>query len=383
MDYTIELNNARSDSDFDNRSIKQSSPLFKTYDAMVNGKALDSVVSEICSEKNIGSEEAAKYVNKSVQRIKEKNSQAMSGDSAAASELNSLRKLEIAPALMQEIKLLSIFGTYQHLGFGETVEFEYYKHVGLEAVEQAEGVSVPFGGIKKVKKQLPTQIISGGYVVNYRQAALGDMTKENEGINQVKTMIRNKAVHYIVNKMIDAIENANGVKFLASGSPLTKTDTDKVLGSIRRFGRPTVIADYALLSKFNQWAGYVGKIDTNTILGISQNVMDELQRNGLLGMYNGTVLQEMPNPYDLTKFVKSGDETNFATLLPIEYGFVTPAGSQSPVHTFSRGDITSFVGNDVTHGDIITRFDLEVAAGIEEGNEYKIGLIHDHSLASI
>lgn len=377
MEYTIELNNARNDADFDNSQIKRSGALYKTYEALVQGKDVDSVAAELCNSKKISKDEADAQVKNSVERIKNKNALAGQGDAASASELNTLRKLMLQPVLEQDMKLLGLFGNYERLGWDETPEFDYYKHIGLEAVEQAEGVTVPFGAIKNATKKLATQIISGGYVVNYRKAALGDLSKENEGMEQVRTMMRNKALAYVLDEVIAAIKAGN-IKYVFTGAGLTKAGVDGVLANVRRFGRPTVVADAAMLTEFTPWAGYVGSISSSTILGISQNVLDELAQNGLLSMYNGAVLSEMPNPYDLSKLNTAGD--NFATMLPTKYGFVLPAGMNSPIHTFTRGDITSFVGNDVTHGDIITRFDLEVAAGVEPGNEYKIGLLEDTNL---
>lgn len=379
--YNIELNNARNDADFDNSQIKKTGALYKTYEAMVEGKDIDSVATELCSAKKIGQDEATKQVNAAVEHIKNKNLEAMGGNTAAASELNALRKMYIQPVLQEEMKLLGLFGSYQRLGWDESVEFDYYKHIGLEAVEQAEGVTVPFGAMKKGKKQLPTQIISGGYVVNYRQAALGDLSKENEGMEQVRTMIRNKAFAYVLNTVVSALKNASGVKYVFTGAGLTKAGVDAILAAIKRYGKATVIADPAMLAEFTPWAGYVGTISSNTITGISQNVLDELVRNGQLSMYNGAVLSEMPNPYDLNRL--NAARTDFRVMLPAQYGFVLPAGVNSPIHTFTRGDITSFVGNDVTHGDIISRFDLEVAAGVEPGNEHKIGILEDTNLSTL
>lgn len=379
--YNIELNNARNDADFDNSQIKKTGALYKTYEALVDGKDVDSVINEICASKKISQEEATKQVNTAVEHIKKKNLEAMGGNTAAASELNTLRKIYLQPILQEEMKLLGLFGSYERLGWDETPSFDYYDHIGLEAVQQAEGVTVPFGALKRGNKKLATQIVSGGYVVNYRQAALGDMAKENEGMAQVRTMIRNKAVAQVVEQVIDAIQNANGVKYVFSGAGLTQAGVDGLLAKIKRFGKPTVIADQAMLAEFLPWAGYVGTINSNTITGISQRVLDEIAQNGSLSMYNGAILAEMPNPYDLSKLNAAGD--NFRVMLPAQYGFVLPSGGNSPIHTFTRGDITSFVGNDVTHGDIITRFDMEVAAGVEPGHEFEIGLLDDTNLASL
>ena len=109
--------------------------------------------------------------------------------------------------------------------------------------------------------------------------------------------------------------------------------------------------------------------------------MDEIHETGLMGMYNGAILTEIPNPYDLTKLNEDGD--NFETMLPAGLGFVMPAGGQSPIYTVTRGGLTSFSGNDVTSGNIISRFDLECGAIVAKGREFQVGLISDTNLSQI
>ena len=106
--------------------------------------------------------------------------------------------------------------------------------------------------------------------------------------------------------------------------------------------------------------------------------MNEIQATGLLGMYNGAIVSEMPNAYDLTTMNAAGD--NFATVLDPGVGFVLPAGMQSPIHTITRGGLTTCHGLDVTTGMEISRFDLSVGCLVTPGQEYKIGVIADTNL---
>ena len=226
---------------------------------------------------------------------------------------------------------------------------------------------------------IATTTISGGYAVDYRKAALGDMSDENELQEQVRVQIRNKAAKYVVETIYNAIKNAKGVKYFFEGAGLTKTGVDGVITNVRRFGKPTVSGDYALISQFNGFAGYTGV--TPTVNGISRTIMDEIHNTGLMGVYNGATLSEIPNPYDLTSLDKDG--TNFDTMLPAGLGFVMPTGGQSPVFTVTRGGLTSFSGNDVTTGQLLTRYDLEVGALVAPNREYMIGMLHDKNLDSL
>lgn len=363
---TFELNNLRKDADYFNNKFTKSSPVVEVFSAMVNGQELSRF---------------GKTADKAVAYIKDLGSRAENGDFNAVAELNTLRRFVVEAPIMEEIKLLSVFGSYKPVGYDETIEREVWNYAGEFSREQANGGDVPFAVPTKETYPVGTQTISGGYAVDYRRVALGDMSKENEGLNLVKTDILNKAVLAIVKKVYKAIKDATGVKYTAEMAGLTKSGVDEVLTKVRRNGRPTVIGDYALLAQFTPWAGYVGTINSNTITGISEKAMNEIAANGLLAQYNGALLAELPNPYN--EFALNSDGTNFKTLLPAGLGFIIPTGVQSPIATWTRGGLTSFTGNDVKTGKVCTRFDLEVACDVAKGQEHKIGTIYDSTIGGL
>lgn len=368
MSYTFELNNERKDANYVSGKIKTTSPVVEVFSAMVNGKDMDSL------NKKYG-----KSVNTATKFIQELNSRAASGDASAISELNEVRRFVMEPVLKQEIRLLSIFGNYRNIGYNESLEIEVPTYVNTGANIQALGQDVTFPTIRRKRYPVTTTTISGGYAVDYRKAALGDMSDENELQEQVRVQIRNKAAKYIVEYVYNAIKNATGVKYMFEGAGLTKTGVDDVLAKVRRFGKPTVTGDYALISQFNGFAGYQGV--TPTVTGISEQVMNEIHNTGLMGMYNGAILSELPNPYDLTTL--NADKDNFETMLPAGLGFVIPAGGTSPIYSVTRGGLTSFSGSDVTTGTLMSRFDLEVGCLVVKGREYEIGLLSDTNLSTI
>ncbi|MCD8290024.1 MAG: hypothetical protein LUC91_00810 [Prevotella sp.] len=376
MNTTFELNNIRKDSDvLTTNKIRKGSPVVEIFSAMVNGESLDRF--------------DKRTADKAVNYIKDLGSRADNGDYTAVAELNAIRREVLETPIMEEIQLLSIFGAYQALGFDETVEREIYKHVGERSREQAANGDVVFPSIVRETYPVPTFTVSGGYQVDYRRVALGDMSRENEGMNQVKIDIMNRAKLAIINRVYKAISEASGVKYQFEGAGLTKTGVDTVLGNVRRWGRPTVIADYALLSQFTPWAGYVGSINSNTITGISEQTMNELAANGMLSTYNGAILSEMANPYNLyaptvtTQDADGNDVTNFQTLLPAGLGFVIPTGGDSPIKTWTKGGVTSLTGNDIKSGRVMTRFDVEMAVDVAKEQEYKVGTIYDTNIGGL
>lgn len=366
MNTTFELNNIRRDADNFDNAFKKTSAVVEIFSALVNGESLERFGAK---------------ADKAVNYIKDLGSRAESGDANAASELNTLRRFVIEAPVMEELKLLGIFGTYQNVGFDETIEREVYTDAGEHSREQAAGGDVVFPVVVKETYPVPTFTVSGGYAVDYRRVAIGDMQHENEGIARVKTDILNRAKLACVTRIYDAVKNATGIKYLYEFGGLAKTGVDDVLTKVRRNGRPTVVGDYAVLSQFTPWAGYVGKIDTNTITGISEKAMNDLAQNGILAAYNGAILSELANPYDY--YTLNADGSNFKTLLPAGLAFVIPAGINSPIATFSRGGLTSMTGNDVKTGKVMTRFDVEVGCDIAKGHEHKIGVIYDSNVGGL
>lgn len=366
MNMTYELNNLRKDADMFDGKFTRTSPVVEVFSAMVNGQEL--------SRFGAKADAAVNY-------IKDLGSRAENGDYTAVAELNTLRRFVVEAPIMEEIKLLGIFGSYKHVGYDETIEREVYKQVGERSRMQAAGGDVVFPETVKEVYPVGTFTISGGYAVDYRRVALGDMEKEYEGLALVKTDIRNRAMLAIVEKVYNAIKNATGVKYTIEAAGLTKVGVDSVINNVRRYGKPTVIGDYALISQFTPWAGYVGTINSNTITGISQNAMNEIAQNGALSLYNGAILAEMPNPYN--EYELTDDGSNFKTLLPAGLGFVIPAGVKSPIAIYTRGGLTSFTGNNIKNGKVETRFDLEVACDVAKGQEHRIGTIYDTNVGGL
>lgn len=363
----IELNNVRKDADYiTNSQIKANSPVVEVFSAMVKGEQVGKL---------------GKYADKAVAYIKELGSRAEAGDTAAVAELNTIRRYVIEPEVLKEMKLLGVFGTFNQVGFDESIEREVYNPVGEGARLQANNGDVPFITHVKTRYPVATKTVSGGFAVDYRRVSLGDMSKENAGLALVKTDIYNKALKYIMVTVYNAIKNATGVKYLFEGAGLTKTGVDGVIAKVRPNGKPTVFGSYGLVSQFSPWAGYVGSINNNTITGMSQKVMDEIASRGLLATYNGTNIVEIPNPYNV--YEMTADGTNFAKVNPDGLGIVAPAGGESPIMTWVQGGLTSMTGNDVKSGTVISRYDLSVAADVAKGKEWQIGVIYDTTLGGL
>lgn len=368
MNYSFELNNARKDETFATGKVNSRSPVVEVFAAMANGEEIGRFGKK--------GDIAANY-------IKDLGAKASTGDLSAISEINEIRKFVIQPRLLQEIKVsLSLFGSYKPLAWGDTAYLETITYENVKGDIQAEGQDVSTAFSRKKKTPLAPITISGGHKADYRELSLGDMRTEHTLMGEIQTEIRNKGNLYVLETIYKAIEAATGVKYFYEAAGLAKTDVDSLLTKLRRYGKPNINGDYAILAQFLPWIGYSGTVGSNNIIGVSQKLLDEISNSGLVGTYNGAVLSEIQNGYNFNKLTADGK--NYDTLLPAGLALVTPTapvGGVAPIQTFSIGGLTSFSGNSVSTGEVYTRYDLSIAAGVAQTDA--IGIIHDTQLDSL
>ena len=365
--FTFELNNARRDADYSTGKMNQKSPVVEVFSASVFGKDYSHL---------------GKTGEAALDYIKGLGAKALADDKSAVSEINEIRKFTIQARLMEEIKLMAIFGSYKPLAWGDTPYLETMEIHNVRADIQAEGqdVSTPFA--RRKKSPLAPITISAGVRANYRELSLGDFTTEAILIGEVIKQMKNKANMYVIKTVVEAVRNADDPKFFLEANGLTKSATDAFLKRVRRVGQPAITGDISILEQFTPWAGYVGNVDGTAVVGMSQKALDEIADTGILGKYNGVVLRQLENGYDYSKL--NADGTDWETIYPEGLAFVTPVAPErglSPVQTFTIGGLTSFTGNDVSTGEVLTRYDLSIAVGV--ANADSIGLIHDTSLDTL
>lgn len=362
MNYTVELNSARRDDNFLTKEYNKNSGVVETFSRIVNGKSVDSL---------------GAVADKSVKYIKELASKAINGDYSAIAELNTIRRYTIEPELIKEIELLGFFGSYENVGYGESIEREVVNTEGeLSRVQAANGDPV-LGFVSAKTYPVGTQTISAGYQIDYRKLQMGDLSAENALKENILRDMRNKASKYAMDKVLTSIANATGVKNYAASAGITKASVDNAIKFARRFGQPSIVGDYSVASQINDFAPYVSTSASFT--DISPEAMEEIRKTGLLSWYNGAPVYAIPNAFDTTHLNAAG--TGFDTVAPQGLLFIIPAGVESPIKLWTRGGLTSFTGNDVSTGRQLTRYDLEVAVDVAKGREYEIGIIRDTNLS--
>ena len=355
--YNIsEMNSFRKDTI--HNGLNSGSPIVETFSALINGNSVDKIKDK--DGKLVG--------DKCVNAIKELNAKAEAGDVNAISELNAIRTYVVNPILLEELKLFGFFGGYENVGYDETIERKVIKQ-NINTRGQALNGDVPFSFNYADKYSVPTTTLSAGYEVDYRKAQFGDMSAENILIENIKTDMRNKAAAFAFNKVVDAVSNAT-IKNVVTG--VTRANVQNVINKARPFGKVSLVGDTSAVIKLNDIATYADS-QVTPYMNISQEAMNEIAKNAYVSNLMGASVFGVDNAYDVSKPNAAG--TWFDKVGDDRYIFVIPTGIASPIQLWTRGGLTSMTGSDVSSGKLLTRYDLEVAADVAKGEEYKIGLI--------
>ena len=128
------------------------------------------------------------------------------------------------------------------------------------------------------------------------------------------------------------------------------------------------------------FTAHTDRTRTEMLKSISLGSIEELYKQIPIKMDKFDMGQPL-SELETQKIIKSLAKSNATGYMSFvgggTYNKFIPAGVNSPIQSFTRGGLTSFTGNDVASGRILSRFDLEIAADVAQGQEYKIGIMKD------
>lgn len=333
---------------------------------------------EVCSALAFGKtlpDSLSTLKDRTAAMIRERANAAMSGDHNARVAINSILTILVEPAVLQTMAIFGLSTTHHQLGYSEIPEIETWRLVGGDARQQAYNGDVAFGDWVYKKYPVSLITISGGAQVDYRALANGNFdSKLPELVQHVTTDIGNKAVLYTMDTIYAALKNnTDYVKFYEEYSDTVTQDAiDGMVAKLRHFGKTSILADFSVISLISGWEGYKQVTGSATPF-YTEDQVKRMSAEGKLDQYKGSYLVEIPNPYNINKPL--ADKSAFETYYDPGRILILPSGVDSPVHTFSRGTLTSMTGTDVKTGRYLDRYDLEFGATVVEGMEYKIGAL--------
>lgn len=359
------------DLNFDNFQVDTE---LNSLESQVNTKTEGvEIFSAMCAGKD-----TSKYGNK-VDKVntymKNKGSQAVSGDVKAQAEINAIRTEMIESPLIKRLNIFDFMGNKISVGYDEVIKYKVYNLEGKMSGKQAVNGSFPFASYTFSTRTMDTSNITGGVLVDYREFQSGNTDAIQVMNEQVITDMMNKMFYEIQTTLYTRTKNAP-INNFAEATPITKAMVDKVLNRARRYGSVNIMGDYSVISQLEDLAKFnVNTAGTN--FKFSEAVMEEIRKTGLLKNYRGNPVIEIPNAYNVTKLNAAGDF--YDTYLPEGLLYFLIAGEKSPLQIGFKGGLQSMTGLDINTRSRVTRYDMEFGTAFIDEYAPHIGLISDTS----
>jgi hypothetical protein len=138
----------------------------------------------------------------------------------------------------------------------------------------------------------------------------------------------------------------------ASGAGVVSTSFDPLLAAMQRYGggRAAIVGDYEALQKLPG----LTQVGSRT----SDDIINEFNRNGFIGVYKGAPVVVLDNPYI--------GLTGYTTALDRGYIYIVPAvdDARKTVKVQFAGNVTPMEGTNISDGSYEMRFDKHVGAGV-------------------
>ena len=314
-----------------------------------------------------------KDVDATIEKVKKLGDMALNGNFMqqiqAKAELNSVRELSINAPLQKRLSLASAFGNLTTVGYDEKLEITYHELQGELSRNQASSGAFTFPTSKKKTVGVETKTATGGVAIDYREYASGAIDAMGYANEQVVTDITNQFVLAQI-EAIKGIANVTTLRNYAQG--VTEANVKAVKDRARRFGNVVISGDYEMISKLNNLQTFPVN-SGSTEWRLPQSVMEEIVKTGLISIYNGTPVVEIPNTYNMTELTADG--SFYKPYLPTDCLFFTVQGERSPLQIVKRGGLTSMTGQDINTRQQIIRYDLEYGNKLIDQLIPMIGLI--------
>ena len=277
---------------------------------------------------------------------------------------------------MKRLNILDFMGEKINVGYDEVIKYKVYNLEGKMSNWQAVNGSFPFATYTYNTRTMDTGNITGGILIDHREFMSGNCDAIQTLNEQTVTDMMNKVFYKVQMDLYNAFKVAKGngkiVNFEESDG-ITKTAVDSVLKRAKRFGNTTITGDYSVVSQLEDLAGF--KVDATGGVRFSEAVMEEIRKTGLLKMYKGTPIVEIPNAFNFTKLTEDGKF--FDTYLPEGLLYFLVNGALSPLKIGFKGGLQSMAGQDINLRADVIRYDLEMGTAVIDEYLPSMGLVSD------
>lgn len=263
-------------------------------------------------------------------------------------ELSEIMTYIIDSMIWFRTNYLDIIGDVQRTGLTERPQFKY-RTQQVEAYWQAVTSTADASRIGFAYEPLKYEALSAIPIAEWIELADG---RYDFGmmIDDVLNQFDIKIAQKVQNTLYSAMQGLPSPNY-AAGNGIEQATFDKLLNAMQRFGGScAIVGDYEALQKLPNLTEINGKI--------SDNIVDEVNRSGVIGIYKGAQVVKLVNPYV--------GLTGFDTALNKGYIYIVPnvRPDMKTLKIWFPGGIDSMSEQQFEDKSYRMRFDQFMGAGV-------------------
>jgi hypothetical protein len=245
------------------------------------------------------------------------------------------------------LNYLQYIAEVKNTAFNERPKFKV-KTQGVTAFWQAVGSTTQKSKVGYKYADLKIEELSARPVAEWAEVAAGRYDFA-ELLRDVTNEFEVKVAQKVQNTLYATFSGLSSPNY-ASGSGLVATSFDPLLSAMQRFGRCAIVGDYEAVQKLPGLTVVAGRT--------SDNIIDELNRNGFIGVYKGAPVVVLDNPYT--------GVTGFNTALDKGYIYIVPAveDARKTVKVQFAGGVVPMEATNIGDGSYEMRFDKHMGCGV-------------------
>lgn len=266
---------------------------------------------------------------------------------------------------------LDVVADVKRVGFNEKAAFKV-KQEGIRAYIQAKGATTARSKVANKQITLDTVAVSARPVINIVELKTGQ-TQMADLISDAAYQMELKELGYIKG-VLNAAATAWAAPFYASGAGVVKATLDNQIRFWNRMsagGGAVIVGDIDIVSKLSELTGFNANTTTKQF---SDDLINEANRMGYVGIYNGAKVINMINP-----IVEGTNDPALDT----DKLYIFPAGADSgmrPLKVVFEGDIFSQETTNIDDSTYEVRLDQYLGAGIVYGDRPYLSVYEDTTL---
>lgn len=280
-------------------------------------------------------------------------------------ELMQIVSYVVDNTLDVRLNYLNYVAEVKNTEFNERPKFKV-KTQGISAFWQAIGSTPDRTKIGHKYSDLKIEELSARPYAEWAEIAAGRYDFV-EMIRDVTNEFEGKTAQKVQNTLYSAFSGMASPNY-ASGSGMVSASFDPLLNAMQRLGRCSIVGDYEALQKLS------GITNVITNGATSDNIIDEVNRNGVIGIYKGAPVVVLENPYE--------GLTGFNTVLDKGYIYIVPSVSDQvkTVKVQFAGGVTGIEGQNMADASYEMRFDKHMGAGVITGTRQPLAVYEDTAL---